>query len=135
VKFLQLTARRIIIYVGVTIIAVAQTGSSAYQRYLHCQSMADTFEVTEAAFRQKASVCEELAPNLREVASLARELAKSASSNFERSKWLEMAHTEEEKATKLEHEAVRLMSQADLCASRANALTRLAWRPWLPQPE
>jgi hypothetical protein len=124
-----------IIFVGVAIIAVAQTSSSAYQRYLRCQCKANTFEATEATFRRQASVCEELAPKLREVAALERELAKSASSNFERSKWLEMAHSEEEKATKLEHEAVRFMSQADQSASRADALTRLAWSPWLPEPK
>ena len=69
------------------------------------------------------------------MATLAREVAKSASSDFERKKWLEMARIEEEKAVKLDHEAVQLMTRADYLAAQANEFSRLAWRPWLAEPD
>jgi hypothetical protein len=134
-KFPRLTARRIIPLVGVLVIGLGQMGSSAYQRYLRCQGRADDFTVAESLYRQRGSVCEELAPKLREVAALAREVAKSASSNFERTKWLDMAKSEEDKANDLDREAVRLMTRADYLAARADALSRSAWRPWQPEPE
>jgi hypothetical protein len=134
VKLQRLRIPRIWILVGFVVISLGQAGSSAYQRYLRVAARAETCQVSEWTIREKAGVCEELAPKLREVAVLARELAKSASSDFERSKWLEMAHKEEDKATELEHESIKLMSQANQWAARANALSRLAWRPWLPEP-
>jgi hypothetical protein len=134
-KLPRLTARRIILLVGILVIALGQAGSSAFQRYLRCQSQADDFASSEGLYRQKGRVCEELAPKLREVAALASEMAKSASSEFERRKWLEMARSEEEKANELDREALRLMSRADELASRADSHSRLAWRPWLPESE
>jgi hypothetical protein len=131
----RLTTRRIIVLVGVLIVALGQVVSLAYQRYLRCQSLADEHALSEGVHRQKAATCEELAPKLRDVATLAREMAKSASSDFERSKWLEMARVEEEKAIKLDQEAIREMTMADKFASRANAMSRLAWSPWLSEPD
>jgi hypothetical protein len=131
----RLTARRIIVLVGILVISLAQVGSLAFQRYLRCQGTADRLAMSEGLHRQRAATSEELAPKLREVAALAREVAKSASSDFERSKWLEMARVEEEKAAKLDQDAIREMTQADQYASRSEVFSRLAWRPWLIEPE
>lgn len=133
-KLPRLTTRRVIIAVGLVVIALGQTASWAYQRYLRCLVITDACTVSEGVFRQKASVSEELAIQLREVATLAREMSKSASSDFEKLKWLEMARSEDEKAKKLDEEAVRLMTRADEFASRANRFSRLAWSPWLEEP-
>jgi hypothetical protein len=123
------------VIVVVAVIALAQAGSSAIQRFMSCQAAADAFTMSEAVIRQKANVFQQLAPNLREVAGLAREVAKSATADFERSKLLEMAELEERKATRADREAVRLSVRADELAVRANQLYRASWRPWLPVPE
>ena len=86
--------------------------------------------LAEALYRKKANVCEEMSPKLREVAALAREMAKSATSDFERTKWLDMARAEELKAARFEHDAIVHMGRADLLASRAIELYRAAWQPW-----
>jgi hypothetical protein len=132
-KLPKITIPRLVVTIAV--ISSVQAGSLAYQRYLRCQVKAEELAITEATYRQKGGVCEELALNLREVAALAREVAKSASTDFERSKWLEMARTEEEKAIRLNQEAVQKMIRADQLASRVNALHRVSWRPWLAEPE
>jgi hypothetical protein len=132
-KIPRFTVRQVLIVV--LVIALTQAGSSTFQRYINLQANADALVASEGVFRQMASVRQELSPNLREVAALARELAKSASTHFERSKWLEMAQAEEDKATKADHEAVRLLIQADEQASRANRIYRASWRPWLAEPD
>jgi hypothetical protein len=129
-KFPKLTTLQILIPIGLVVISLGWGGTSAYYHYLHYHFQADDFASTEAIYRRKGGVCEELAPRLREVAVMARELAKSASGDFERKKWLDMAHAEDEKADKLDQEAVRLLSHADALGARADALSRLAWRPW-----
>ncbi len=137
-KLPKITIPRLIVTIAV--ISSVQAGSSAYQKNIcACRvKEAEELAITEATYRQKGSDCEELALKSREVAALERELAKlakSASTDFERSKWLEMARTEEEKAVRLDQEAVQKMIRADQLASRVNALHRASWRPWLAEPE
>jgi hypothetical protein len=112
-------------------LALAQSVSWSYQRYLRIQGLADDQLHAEALCRQKANVCEEMSPKLREVAALANEMAKSATSQFERTKWLNMAKAEEAKAVRFEHQAIELMGRADVLASQAVELSRAAWRPWV----
>ncbi len=128
----RLTTRRVLVLVGVAMLALGQASSSAYRTYLRRSLVSEEFTLAEGIYRRKANVCEELSPRLREVASLAREMAKSASSDFERKKWLEMALKDEEKATLMEQLAVKHMTRADELASRATRLAQSAWRPWLP---
>jgi hypothetical protein len=129
------TFLRIAIPIGVVAIALGQAASSAYQRYLRCQGKADDLALSESLYRRKAGVCEEMAPRLREVAALARELSGSATGDFERKRWLEMAQAEERKAAEADREAVRLIRLSDEMAARAYATSRLALRPWLAEPD
>jgi hypothetical protein len=132
----RLTIRRLIVaLVLIAVVGLAQAGSSAIQGDLLRQGKAEEFASTEGTFRQRASVREELSRNLREVAALAREMAGSASAEFERARWLELARSEDEKATRLDREAVRMIAQADQMASRASVHYRASWRPWAPEPE
>lgn len=90
--------------------------------------------IGESLCRQRANVCEELALRLREVGVMAREMAKSATSDFERSKWLKMADIEEQKATRANREAADALVRAETRASRAEEFHRASWRPWAPEP-
>lgn len=127
-KFPRITRLRLgVLLLG---LGLAQSASWNFQRYLRIQGLADEQVMAEALCRQKANVCEEMSPKLREVAALAREMVRSATSDFERIKWLDMAKAEEAKAARFEHEAIVLMGRANILAGRAVELSRAAWQPW-----
>ena len=131
----DLRPRRLLILVGVAVVLIGQAGSAVYQRYLRCQSKVLELITSESSYRSKAGSLEKVATNLRAVASLAREMAGSSSSEYERKKWLDMALTRERKADKADVEAAQLMTRADQFASQADEFATLAWRPWLAGPE
>jgi homoserine dehydrogenase len=133
-KLPRINARRMFFLVGVVVLGLGQLGSTLYQRYLECDNRAREHLLAEGVYRAKAESSEEVATNLREVAKLAREMAGSSASDFERTKWQEMARKEDEKADSLDEKAVQWMARADELAALAEQFARLGWRPWLSGP-